>query len=506
MQSQYSSAQYDKTIPIAIPVTLDGRDPEQYSRIVGPLTFIEVVRELHTATDGAVVFARKNNWIDARNQRALEPIGGCTVAELKKHATSILELLRTDGFMTINSVHVANRAAKESRLVSSLRNYRRRAEDLRWLNAAFVDIDSGKLGFDPEQALNTALDLLAVQALPLPTHFVFSGTGLWLLWKFRDGVRAWREECDLLKRLNQQLVRLFKHLGADPNSVDAARIMRCPESVNCKNGKPVRFFRLEGASAVPFEELVRLFQVPAQRTQLPGERKSAGPKNPNRIRAGKLRYERRLSGFLRLLELRGVFRNGTRHQSIFGLAVLLFKNGMPKTQILAECTRFALTYCAPAVTDRADIERRVNACFRYRQHISDAKFAKWFCITESEMRQLPEWFRPKLPPTEPRNIRIARRRALVMRTSRLFDTRVSRQNHAELITKHLRENDGIDVHPVTILRDLIAIADADTRTNLANISLLNESSSAPPFKQDKCSCRLGYPRGRGQRRGFQECS
>jgi hypothetical protein len=166
---------------------------------------------------------------------------------------------------------------------------------------------------------------------------------------------------------------------------------------------------------------------------------------------------------------------------------------VPKTQILAECTRFGFTYCVPAVTDRADIARRVDAAFRYRQHISDAKFIEWFRITESEMRQLPEWIRPKLPPKEPRKIRIARRRDLVKRTARLIDTGVSRRMRAQLVTKHIRENHGIDVHLMTIMRDLNAIADADKRTNLANISLLNESSP-PPFKQEKCSGRLGYAR------------
>lgn len=235
-----------------------------------------------------------------------------------------------------------------------LRNYRRREKDLRWLNAAFVDIDSRKVGAEPEQALKAAFDFLVVQGLPLPTHFSLSGNGLWLFWKFREPVRAWHEKCDLLKRLNQQLVKIFKHFDGDPNSVDAARVTCCAGSINSKNGRTVRFFSVETASQRSFDELVRVFQVPAQKTQLPGERKSAGPKNPNRVRAGKLRYGRRLSGFLHLCKIRRFFRRGTRHQAIFGFAVLLFKNGVSKEQILAECTKFGQELCHPAITDRAE--------------------------------------------------------------------------------------------------------------------------------------------------------
>jgi hypothetical protein len=122
----------------------------------------------------------------------------------------------------------------------------------------------------------------------MPTHGSFSGNGLWLFWKFAESVRAWPEKWALLKRLNKQLVRIFKHLGADPQSVDTARVTRCGGTTNGKNGKTVQFFRVEASSKFSFEELVRVFQVPAQKTRLLGERKSIGPKNPKRVQGGKL--------------------------------------------------------------------------------------------------------------------------------------------------------------------------------------------------------------------------
>jgi hypothetical protein len=484
MQTQYSSAIDDSTT--LIPLTLDERRQSSFpTPISDPLSFIEAIRDLHTQPDGAVVFARKNKRSDTIGPSGFEAIGGCTVAELRPQDQSIFALLRVDGFMTINAVYVGNRITRESRLNPSLRQYRRRIEDLRWLNAAFVDIDSLKLGSEPEQALKVAIDLLIVQGLPLPTHISMSGAGVWLFWRFLESVRAWPEKCALLKRMDQQLVRIFKHLGADPNSVDAARITRCAGTINSKNGKTVKFFRVEASSKFSFDELVRVFQVPAQKTPLPGERKSVGPKNPNRVQAGKLRYGRRLSGFLKLGGIRGFFPTWTRRQAIFGLAVLLFKNGVPKKQILEQCTKFALQSCKPAITDKADIERRVRAAFRYKAYISDAKFAEWFSITEKEKLLLPEWFRPKLPPKEPAKVRIARRRVLIRTLLQQFGCGLSHYKLAQLVAGALQDSHGIKVTSMTIQRDLAAIAKEDaTKTN---ISLL-ESTSSPLHLSNRNVC------------------
>jgi hypothetical protein len=505
MQSKDNSAQHENTIPIAVPVTLDGCNPSPAATFIGPLTFIEAVCDLHTEPDGAVVFARKNWCVDAPGQRVLEVIGGCTVDELRPKEQSVFELVQTDGYMTINDVYVANRLARASRIIPSLRNYRRRAEDLRWLNAAFVDIDSVKLGTEPERALKAALDLLVVQGLPLPTHTSLSGAGLWLFWRFLESTRAWPEKCVLLKRLNQQLVRVFKHLGADPNSVDAARITRCAGTVNSKSGKTVQIFRLEASTKFYFDELVRVFQVPAQKTQLPGERKSGGPKNPKRVLAGKLRYGRRLIGFFKLLEIRGSFTEGTRRQAIFGYAVLLFKCGAPQKQILDQCTKFAQQSCRPAITDSAVIEPRVRTAFRYKQHISDAKFAEWFRITESEKLLLPEWFRPKLPPREPVKVRIARRRIVIRAVLQQFGCGLSRYKQAQFLASILKLSHGIRVNSMTIRRDLAAIAKEDNMRS--DISLLNSTSSPLHLSNKNVCVDLGRPsdaRSRGQ--GFASAS
>ena len=137
----------------------------------------------------------------------------------------------------------------------------------------------------------------------------------------------------------------------------------------------------------------------------------------------------------------------------------------------------AATGGRPAITDRAVIESRVRAAFRYKNHISDAKFAEWFSITEKEKLLLPEWFRPKLPPKEPAKVRIARRRVLIRAALQQFGGGLSRYKLAQLVAGVLQYSHGIELTSMTIQRDLAAIAKEDaTRTN---IFLLESTTSSP---------------------------
>lgn len=443
-----------------------------------------MIEDLHTSCDDVVVFCRK----DATAKSGFLTLGGCTVRETRQHWQSILGGLQTDGYVSVNTIFqtYGGATANKSHTTSVLRHYRRRGRDLRWLNAGYVDIDCGKLDLDPGQVWSDVVEFLSGRCLPLPTHVSFSGNGLWLFWKFVESIRAWPEECDLLKRLNQQLVSIFRHFGADPNSVDAARVTRCAGTINSKNGKTVRFFRVCGSQLFQFKELLLLFEVPPQKTHLPSERKSREHKNPNRVEAGKLRYGRRLNGFRRLCQIRGPFKINTRRQAIFGLAVLLFKNGVPKKEILAACIRFGAESCKPPITDKAEIERKVNAAFRYKQHISDEKFVEWFHITPAERLQLPDWFRSKLEPVQPVKLRIARRRDLVRRERESIDACLSNYQLAQALAKVLKNRHGIEVTSMTVHRDLDAIGERNRTRSGSNIFLLKDSLS-PPFKQENVS-------------------
>lgn len=453
--------------------------PNLSELLIGPESFIDVLEDLHHGPGGIVVFGRK----DPTARNGFSNIGGCGLAEIHQDQFALKKLLRIDGFFTINSVVRANdgRAVSTSKHNPILRNYRRRVDDLQMLNAAYVDVDCGKLRLDPAETLRKALNLLHLRGLPGPSLVSFSGTGLWMFWLFGESVPACTEAIDLLRRLNQQLVRTFEDFGADFSSTDAARITRCPGSINSKNGRVVDYFKVRESKKRTFKELLRIFQVPAQKTSLTAKADSTSQKNPKRVAAGKLRYSRRLTGFRRLCELRGSFSEGSRHQAIFGLAVLLFKNGLWRNLIISECVKFGLT-CRPPVTEKAEITRRVDAAFRYRAHITDAKFAEWFQITQAEELQLPDWFRPKLEAAEPVKARIMRRREFVKREHASLDCGLSDYKSAEILANILKHKHGIAVSPMTVRRDMRAL-DLDGHTRSSNIFVLKESYAPPPFKE-----------------------
>jgi hypothetical protein len=147
-----------------------------------------------------------------------------------------------------------------------------------------------------------------------------------------------------------------------------------------------------------------------------------------------------------------------------------------------------------------------GAAFHYREHIRDAKFIEWFRIIPREMLQLPDWFRPKLPPNEHLRIRIARRRVPVGRMNRLFDASLSSTKRAALIAKDLREHHGINVNPITIQRDLTALADEDMRASTANISVLNELPLSLHLSNRNVCPDFGRPSDPRSRQGFTNAS
>jgi hypothetical protein len=99
---------------------------------------------------------------------------------------------------------------------------------------------------------------------PAPTLVVWSGSGgCHAYWSLRDPVPA-----ELAEQGNR---RLAHHLGADPASVDASRILRPPGTLNWKHDLPVRMWldRWRGA-AHRLTEVVGQLPDP-RRPRAPGE-------------------------------------------------------------------------------------------------------------------------------------------------------------------------------------------------------------------------------------------
>lgn len=114
----------------------------------------------------------------------------------------------------------------------------RRAESSAFLRSFFIDLDvgPGKEYTDKQDALD-ALDYLLEQAeLPEPVR-VDSGGGIHAYWVFNRDIPSaeWKPYAEKFKAL------VMGHIPIDPVvTADAARIMRCPETVNYKYDPPLQ--------------------------------------------------------------------------------------------------------------------------------------------------------------------------------------------------------------------------------------------------------------------------
>ena len=123
----------------------------------------------------------------------------------------------------------------------------RTVNNLSAINASFVDLDYKILvEYRPEitenptpeaweELVKTHCEKLGI---PLPNDVVFSGSGVHLKWIYDEA--ASRAELSLWQYSQKLLLSQFKTLGADPNSSDAARVLRLVGTENHKDSEIIQ--------------------------------------------------------------------------------------------------------------------------------------------------------------------------------------------------------------------------------------------------------------------------
>lgn len=116
----------------------------------------------------------------------------------------------------------------------------RRLVHLLRLGLCFSDCDTYKIGItgSPEHQTEQLLRLCERMQLPEPSLVVFSGRGLQVKWLFDGPIPA-----RALPRWNavQRVIHeRLQPMGADPQAMDASRVLRLVETVNTKSGEMVR--------------------------------------------------------------------------------------------------------------------------------------------------------------------------------------------------------------------------------------------------------------------------
>lgn len=112
----------------------------------------------------------------------------------------------------------------------------RRKDNIKRLNALYVDIDYYNLELSREQVYFALHNFLSDYGLPQYTMLIDSGRGFYVIWKLQNEDRNAHSRWEKIERL---FCARLSSLGADPKAVDCSRVLRVPFSYNSKNNSMV---------------------------------------------------------------------------------------------------------------------------------------------------------------------------------------------------------------------------------------------------------------------------
>jgi hypothetical protein len=368
---------------------------------------IQPIQLIHRGEDGQVPLYRKDNtasgteWVD---------LGAVSTGELGAKLHSFSGHIGLDTYFSINTTF---RPGFGVNTATNLPYSNRKKTNLRFLNAVYADLDCHDKAFNPATVLEAVFQMVQAGILPMPSIVVRSGRGLWLLWLLVDEKdihqpqRAWPEKIELYNRVERAIQKLLAHLGADPNSVDASRVMRVPGSLNSKAApgfQKVIFTMLADSLGQPpvytLPELATIVGAKPKKTALlPARYESKAAKKPiseTRSEAARAacraRWQYSLEDFETLRRIRGGFAEGHRTHAVFVYAMLLVRNGVPKPGIREAVTTLA-NECLPRLPlDKALATMR--DALKYKAPVRNITIAVKLGVTEEERRHLTRWFRP----------------------------------------------------------------------------------------------------------------
>jgi hypothetical protein len=363
----------------------------------------EPILWLHRHPDGVVHFMKGDPH---HPERGLTPLRSISIAQLRAQPflPKVLDGAGVDVFVSVNAF---------------LRR-RRTTEELRYLNAAYVDMDFYVREADGSitsamkfgDAVGAMVRLSDEGLIPPPSIYVRSGNGAWLLWLLHNPEdtetsqqKAWIEKrawlLNIQNRIRHVIRQAASQLSPDENASDLARVMRVPGSYSSKgngNKQVVWLGAFDNRGELPAYTLAELgewFRVP-ERVKAP--RRPAGPKP----RDGNTREARENSGQravwqYRLADLRLLaaeregYREGYRHHALLAHASCMVKLGMKAEEIQAEI-RSEAERCKPplssaqwqSIVRSATTERQVNGKTQRGYQLKNRRLAEQLGVTVTE--------------------------------------------------------------------------------------------------------------------------
>ena len=160
----------------------------------------------------------------------------------------------TDVFISMNSFLTRYKRGDE--------NSGRKVNNIKRLNALYVDIDCYKIGFTQQQVLLNLQDNYFNRKIPMPTFVINSGRGLYLIWKINED----RNALPRWQRVQNYLFEQCKIFNADPQALDAARIFRLPYSINSKNNETVSIMQFNDVNYTLYE-IIKEYDIKLTKTK-----------------------------------------------------------------------------------------------------------------------------------------------------------------------------------------------------------------------------------------------
>ncbi len=390
---------------------------------------IEHLNLIHRANDAFITFTSKEGE-DMPHKFAVR------ARELTGWIPQIVGHLLRDSFYTVNSMYRG--ARRESKYVKGLPAGERSNSMIRHLTCCFTDCD---MEGTPQDQLIAALqtkrraeELRGGRPLPDWSIMAHSGYGFWLFYLLREEgerdtyfksqaaqadpfrelrqgigqpiltdrggkiVRSWRS-------CQQQLVRQYADVKADPKAIDEARVTRIPGTFNTKYGDQRRVsyrvnYNVHGEPVThTLAEMCAMLDVEPPRISTQVAIKPRKTPSPEQSKAAKLKrltmLRNRMSKLEQLAEIRGKYREGCRAYALLVFAITLRQMGVrDKAQLTVETGIWNRQYVFPPLTDKEVGYAVRSTMLRHpekghwmpRERVCNVTIADWLEITHDEAR------------------------------------------------------------------------------------------------------------------------
>jgi hypothetical protein len=311
------------------------------------------IMALHRHQDGYISFAVAR---DEGNDKYFKPLVAIRRDELAQYFPEFRDQLLKDSYVSINAGWRLLRNGPDG---PAYGHPMHRTDRLRYLCAAYADLDYYRLRMTFGHALGKVVDMQDAGELPKASIIVKSGRGMWLIYllhDLKDPSRvpgAFPEKKEMYYRLQRAIGERLAALASDPCARDAARYVRVPGSLHTGSEQYAKWWiQGEGPQAYKYSlpQLCGLFGVAAPVRHKKEKDAAIDPET----RALKLRGHaalnaRRLRDFNLVRSMRGGFSKGCRNNAAMVYAWLLHRAGVSRHEALSQVNLMGAE-CHPPLT------------------------------------------------------------------------------------------------------------------------------------------------------------